>query len=419
MTKILNEKDDVYCCICDKYHEKTMFSNQLMLHDLIKYHSIFSNIFIKQVSQATVTETHVCDQVVQCVQNLNRVSSLQHHHHESRSSVVDVLLEDENTATHKTTVTHMNTTTKEVILDGKRPTFLQLFKDLFKLYLVFVCILLIVFIGALPIWRVERRNELKQNNSVTKWTYFNSVYFTITTVTSIGFGDMYPVTRSGKVYIIFFGFFSVIAITFLIEAVADTMIMGTSRTLFLFILVIKRICMRLVKLIFRRKTNAIALTEVTMTNNEIKIYKITNRGIIPVIIVFACLLCYMLITGAIIGSLEDWSYLNSFYFAFLVVGSVGYGDITPRSVSGRVFYCFFSLLGVGMLCMLMSYLRKHVFIHIRDYFMRLFNKVIDIIRQAYLNSQKKKSETLFNQIELDGSHPPINNVVVVTTANTT
>ena len=36
------------------------------------------------------------------------------------------------------------------------------------------------------------------------WTYFNSVYFTIITVTTIGYGDMFPVTFGGKLFTMFF-----------------------------------------------------------------------------------------------------------------------------------------------------------------------------------------------------------------------
>lgn len=38
------------------------------------------------------------------------------------------------------------------------------------------------------------------------WSYFNSLYFTIITITTIGYGDMYPITTLGKVFTMIFPF---------------------------------------------------------------------------------------------------------------------------------------------------------------------------------------------------------------------
>ncbi|PWT93067.1 MAG: potassium channel protein [Blastocatellia bacterium] len=45
---------------------------------------------------------------------------------------------------------------------------------------------------------------------------------------------------------------------------------------------------------------------------------------------------------------EGWSALDSLYVTAQTVTTVGYGDLTPRSVAGRIFATFFMLVGVGV-----------------------------------------------------------------------
>ena len=46
-----------------------------------------------------------------------------------------------------------------------------------------------------------------------KWNYLDSAYFTVVTVTTIGYGDLSPQTNMGKIFTIFFPFIG-IAMTF-------------------------------------------------------------------------------------------------------------------------------------------------------------------------------------------------------------
>ncbi len=52
----------------------------------------------------------------------------------------------------------------------------------------------------------------------------------------------------------------------------------------------------------------------------------------------------------------DMSYFTAFYMCFVTFSTIGYGDYTPRSPAGRGFFIVYSLLGIGMLTILIAVL---------------------------------------------------------------
>ncbi len=43
-----------------------------------------------------------------------------------------------------------------------------------------------------------------------------------------------------------------------------------------------------------------------------------------------------------------WSYYNSFFFAFTVITTIGYGHMSPGTWQGRVFCIFYALIGIPL-----------------------------------------------------------------------
>eukprot|EP00980_Cylindrotheca_fusiformis_P015846 scaffold4637_cov128-Cylindrotheca_fusiformis.AAC.17 len=46
---------------------------------------------------------------------------------------------------------------------------------------------------------------------------------------------------------------------------------------------------------------------------------------------------------------EKWSILDSLYFACVCFSTVGYGDLSPQTVGGKIFTCFFGFAGISLL----------------------------------------------------------------------
>jgi len=48
-------------------------------------------------------------------------------------------------------------------------------------------------------------------------------------------------------------------------------------------------------------------------------------------------------------SVEGWSWLDSLYFSVITLTTVGYGDFTPQTASGKIFTMIYIFLGLGIL----------------------------------------------------------------------
>jgi potassium channel subfamily K, other eukaryote len=64
----------------------------------------------------------------------------------------------------------------------------------------------------------------KETERYDGWTYFDALYFTFTSLMTIGYGDFYPTSNGGKSFFVFWSLLAVPTITILISSMGDTII---------------------------------------------------------------------------------------------------------------------------------------------------------------------------------------------------
>ncbi|GAB4241894.1 MAG: potassium channel family protein [Ekhidna sp.] len=47
--------------------------------------------------------------------------------------------------------------------------------------------------------------------------------------------------------------------------------------------------------------------------------------------------------------LEGWSYLDAFYFSFITLTTIGFGDFAPQTDGGKLFTIIYIMMGVGII----------------------------------------------------------------------
>lgn len=68
----------------------------------------------------------------------------------------------------------------------------------------------------------------------------------------------------------------------------------------------------------------------------------------------------MLILGTFFyHNVEGWGWIDSLYFCVVTLATIGYGDLTPQTVAGKLFTIIYILVGVGVLFGFLSALAHH------------------------------------------------------------
>lgn len=53
-------------------------------------------------------------------------------------------------------------------------------------------------------------------------------------------------------------------------------------------------------------------------------------------------------------SVEHMSLMNAFYFSIMTLTTVGYGDLYPITIFGKIFTIFYVLIGIGLITTLIA-----------------------------------------------------------------
>ena len=70
--------------------------------------------------------------------------------------------------------------------------------------------------------------------------------------------------------------------------------------------------------------------------------------ILSVKIVIIAVVAYLIIGAISFHFIENRTWVDSFYFATSTVSTVGYGDVTPQTETGKLFTIFYILIGVSI-----------------------------------------------------------------------
>jgi len=151
------------------------------------------------------------------------------------------------------------------------------------------------------------------------WPILDSVYFAVTTFSTVGYGDLAPSSEQSKIFTIFYILWGVIGVAFIIEDAGEKIVNAQLR----------------------------AVDKVRGTKRHLERHGQTNidhtlKYLVPLF--FS--LCVPVIV--ILGSLgSQWSLTEMIYFVVVTGTTVGYGDFSATSPGEKLFSIIFIPISVG------------------------------------------------------------------------
>lgn len=160
------------------------------------------------------------------------------------------------------------------------------------------------------------------------WSFGQAVFFSGTVLTTIGYGDVSPQTPTGKVFCILFALIGIPVTLLLLYSIIERLMCVTSCLLEHFI------------------------EKMQPTFNKLGLFNYSlQRSHMHIAFALLCtlfVLVFFLILPAIVYShIENWSFLNAFYYCFISLSTVGLGDYVPGDSTeqkNRHLYKIFSTL---------------------------------------------------------------------------
>lgn len=94
--------------------------------------------------------------------------------------------------------------------------------------------------------------------------------------------------------------------------------------------------------------------------------------------------------------IENWSYVDAFYFTVITLTTIGYGDIVPVTEAGKIVASLFALLGVGTFLFCVGIIAEHYFSKRMDNFDKALNSDINTKLKHDLKEMNRKIKFIEN-----------------------
>ncbi|KFK42611.1 hypothetical protein AALP_AA1G018000 [Arabis alpina] len=168
----------------------------------------------------------------------------------------------------------------------------------------------------------------------------DAFYFSVVTMSTVGYGDIVPLTKTTKIISIGFVIISIVLLDILINWVVDH-VLALQETAILALIATRNRAIR---------------AHIVDVENDGKMKMVWKLGlalcvVVTCIVVGACVLCFG----------EELGFLDSVYLSVMSVTTVGYGDETFKTVGGRIFAVVWLVLStVAMACLFIYFAQIRV-----------------------------------------------------------
>ncbi|KAE9417676.1 hypothetical protein Angca_004283 [Angiostrongylus cantonensis] len=192
----------------------------------------------------------------------------------------------------------------------------------------------------------HRNTKLRSEKSDKMWTASSALFFAATTMATIGYGNIVPATSSGRIACVVFALFGA---PLAIITIGDLGKFLSECTIWLHKEMKKARSLLHGRWRRFRGLNKESIDAESQTTSSPAIDwedLVMDKTEVPVFMVFTILLLYIAFGGVLFSFLEGWTYMDAFYYSFISLTTIGFGDIVPENHDYIVLMLVY--LGVGL-----------------------------------------------------------------------
>ncbi|KAH9501127.1 two pore domain potassium channel [Dermatophagoides farinae] len=232
---------------------------------------------------------------------------------------------------------------------------------------------------------------------VEQWSFSSALLYSVTVITTIGYGNLTCKTDLGRIVTIFYAIIG-IPITFLCLANLGNLMANAFRFMY------KHFCcsdcrhgsiksrsqiqrkqqlpqqMKTTMFINGHQKNEIITTTTTINNHDDdddkiqSIYPKKKEHRVPICLVIMVVIGYIIIGTIMFYLWEDWSPIEGAYFCFTTLTTIGFGDLVPGSaryspINGGatrfIICCMYMMIGLSLLAMSFNLVQEEILIKCR------------------------------------------------------
>ncbi|KAK2031194.1 ion channel protein [Colletotrichum zoysiae] len=243
-------------------------------------------------------------------------------------------------------------------------------------------------------------------STIEGWAYLDAVYWADVTLFTVGFGDFAAATPLGRALIIPYALVGVVSLGLVVGSIRSLVLERGRRRLDARMVekrrrqlirkmtrkgkdeVLKPITVHQGSELSAKSTASSSARRAELQRRErefnlmrkIQDEASVRRRWMAMSISLSSVLVLWLVGAKIFQECErpyqHWSYFDGFYFAFVTLTTIGYGDRTPVSNAGKAFFVFWSLLALPTMTVMISNAGDTVVKAVRDYTLELGNITI-------------------------------------------
>ncbi|XP_060078929.1 potassium channel subfamily K member 2-like [Ylistrum balloti] len=154
-----------------------------------------------------------------------------------------------------------------------------------------------------------------QTDSASLWDYGNSVFFAMTAVTTIGYGNQTPATVGGRAFIVVFAIIGIPLCALFLSGIGEKLA-GLTKS-------------------FQKKKFS-------------KNHEVAEHRLKALLVPLTAVLLLLLIPAAIFSAIEDWNYGEALYYCVITLTTIGFGDfvIGTQDSGYRIAYRLLTLIWI-------------------------------------------------------------------------